>query len=233
MRLHTGESLLKATPDWTWKERAALGQRYLRDLAESLLNARYSDSEFETYGDRKKKAVEMMQRQLETDGYVFKNGVLLVPEESVLDDDTEQGVLANLVIEVGLQDHQTILHHLSLSADHYREGRWDDSISNSRKVLEAVLSQTACAYTEQHSDRGNIPTPALERPVKVRDYLEEIGLLDKKEKQTISSVYGLLSEKGAHPHIAHQDQARLLRHLALTLCQFVLLRFRGVLKSAS
>ena len=48
MKLHTGESLVKKTPDWTWQQREKLGQRYLRDLAEDILghwdpeNTRYS-----------------------------------------------------------------------------------------------------------------------------------------------------------------------------------------------
>ena len=34
---------------------------------------------------------------------------------------------------------------------------------------------------------------------------------------------------GSHPYIAQQDQARLLRQLALVLSQFILLRYQGYL----
>src|SRR4030067_2910914 len=37
MKLHTGESLISITPDWSWEQRQRLGQRYLRDLAEDIL----------------------------------------------------------------------------------------------------------------------------------------------------------------------------------------------------
>jgi len=226
MRLHTGESAARATEGWAWEARRNLGQRFLHDLAESLMRARHSDPDFETYGDKKKHVVDKMQRHLELDGYVFKDGVLLVPEESVLDESEEQGVLGNLLLELGLPDPETVQHHLQLSEEHYRAERWDDSISNSRKVLEAVLQQAASLHSRGASGEP-LNESDLERAVRVRDYLERSGLLDKKEKEAIASTYGLLSDKGGHPNIAQRDQARLMRHLALTFSQFVLLRLRG------
>jgi hypothetical protein len=55
-------------------------------------------------------------------------------------------------------------------------------------------------------------------------------VLETKEKKAISEIYGLLSETGGHPYIAENDQARLSRNLALTISQFVMLRYEGVLK---
>ena len=99
-------------------------------------------------------------------------------------------------------------------------------ISNSRKVLEAVLQQIAAVHSEKRG--APLKAEVLERAARVRDYLEEAKILGKKEKDAIASIYGLLSETGGHPHIAHRDQARLMRHLALTFSQFVLLRFQGL-----
>lgn len=226
MRLHTGESLVSGTHDWTWPRRETLGQRYLKDFAQVLIHARQTDPKFETYGDTDKTAVDNMRRVLELDGYVYCEGVLLVPEESVLDVREEEGVLESLIHSLGLEDATTIKHHLTLSAEHYHGGRWDDSISNSRKTLEAVLQQTA----SRHDATTKILTAdQLSRPRTVRDYLERTGLLEQKEKETISQVYGLLSNTGGHPYIAQQEQARLMRHLSLTFCQFVLLRLQGAL----
>ena len=61
--------------------------------------------------------------------------------------------------------------------------------------------------------------------------LERSGMLEKKEKEAIAQVYGLLSNTGGHPYIAERDQARLMRHLSLTFAQFVLLRLEGALRS--
>ena len=40
LRIHTGESLVPATGDWSWKQRQALGQRLLADLARALITER-------------------------------------------------------------------------------------------------------------------------------------------------------------------------------------------------
>ncbi len=100
--------------------------------------------------------------------------------------------------------------------------------SNSRKYLESILQEVATAHSV-HVKGSTLPAGTYTRPVKVRDYLEQEGLVERKEKATIAQVYGLLSETGGHPYMARNDQARLLRHLALTFSQFVMLRLQGSL----
>ncbi|MEW6338815.1 MAG: hypothetical protein ACOY3Y_03270 [Acidobacteriota bacterium] len=229
MRFHTGESLLTATPSWTGQQRAALGQRLLRELAQCLIRDRQTNPEFETSGTTDRVAVDRMQKALELDGYVYREGLLWVPEEGVVQEAEEQGVLEGLMASTGLPDSATIRHHLELSALHYQEERWDDSISNSRKVLEGVLEQAARLHSLKASETP-LPEATASKQVLVRDYLETAGLLEKKEKCAVAEVYGLLSNTGAHPYVAHRDQARLMRHLALTFTQFVLLRLEGSLR---
>jgi hypothetical protein len=115
-----------------------------------------------------------------------------------------------------------------LSAEHYENGKWDDSISNSRKFFECVLQETASKHSHAKK-KFALPTATLERPVLIREYLEKEGLLETKETEAIAKIYSLLSHTGNHPYMAEKDQARLLRHLALTLSQFVLLRLQGSL----
>jgi len=229
MRIHTGESLVTATKEWNWQQRQTLGQRILKDLAECLIRLRHADPNFETYGTDDKEAVDQMQKSLELDGFIFRESVLWIPEETVIEEAEEQGVLEGLMTTLHLSDIPTLKHHLELSASHYRDSRWDDSISNSRKVLEGILLQVAARHS---STAGHaLSSEALERPVAVRDYLERSGMLEKKEKEAIAQVYGLLSNTGGHPYIAERDQARLMRHLSLTFAQFVLLRLEGALRS--
>jgi hypothetical protein len=230
MRIHTGESLVSATLNWNWQQRQNLGQCILKNLAECLIYQRYTDPDFERYGDTDKNAVDFMQKVLELDGYIYHDGVLWIPEETVIKEAEEQGVLEGLMKAVDLEDITTIKHHLDLSATHYEESRWDDSISNSRKILEGVLSQVAARQSIAKEGKS-LPPKTLERAVEVRDYLEQCGLIEKKEKETISQVYGLLSDTGGHPYIAERDQARLMRHLSLTFTQFILLRLEGFLRS--
>lgn len=227
MRLHTGESVVKATQDWTSEQRRALGQRILKELAESLIRRRQDDPA--GYRDHQKAAVDKMQRALELYGYIYGHSTLLVPEQTVIEEAEEQGVLEQLFATVGLSDPATLRHHLELSVEHYHESRWDDSISNSRKVLEGVLQQAAARHG-LHLNQQQLPSDVLSKPSRVRDYLETAGLLDKKEKEAVQHIYGLLSNTGGHPYVAERDQARLMRHLALTFSQFVLLRLAGALK---
>lgn len=227
LRLHTGESVAAATVKWTSKQRQALGQRLLGDLARSIIAARLTDHQFDVYSNRNREAVDAMRAQLELDGYIYRDGVLLVPEETVLDEQEEQGVLERLFINAGLAQRDVFEHHLRLSVEHYQNERWDDCIANSRKVLELVLSQVA---DRLGAAKGNpMRQGDLERPAKVREYLESVGLLEQKEREAVAKIYALLSDTGGHPYIAHRDQARLLRHYALTTTQFVLLRLTGIL----
>ncbi len=231
MKIHTGESLVSGTSSWTWEQRRVLGQRIFRDLAECILRNRYEDPEFGTYRKNMIVAVDAMQKLLELDGYVFREKVLWVPDETVIDEREEEGVVLGLILSLHLQEHLTLKHHLELSASHYQEERWDDSISNSRKLLEGVLRQVASQSSMALGARP-LPPEDLEKPYAVRDFLEEAGLLEKKEKEVVKQIYGLLSDTGGHPYVAQRDQARLMRHLALTFCQFVLLRLEGALKKS-
>jgi hypothetical protein len=80
----------------------------------------------------------------------------------------------------------------------------------------------------QHSD---LPENVYSRPAEVREYLVTEKLLEKKEREALDKVYGLLSHTGSHPYMAEKDQARLLRQMSLLFCQFVMLRFEGRTKS--
>ncbi len=215
MKLHTGETQVSATPDWTWKQRQQLGQRLLEELADDILP-----------GVQGTDTGKELLRSLELDGYTYRDSRLLAPETDVLDVQEETGVLQSLYKSLGLGDEQVVLYHLALSEDHYLAGRWDDSISNSRKFLEGVLREVASVYSTRRKNSPISPS-TYTSPVGVRDYLQNEGLLEAKEKQALSSVYGLLSNTGGHPYMAQNEQARLLRHMALTFSQFVMLRLQG------
>ncbi len=215
MKLHTGETMADATPNWTWQQRQRLGQQYLRNLAKDMLSTEMKHA---------------LVSNLELDGYVYRDGKLLASESDVLDAQEEAGALEALYTSLGLANKDTMLHHLKLSEDHYLARRWDDSISNSRKVLEGVLQEVAAAYSLRVKGAA-IDQRTFDMPVRIREYLEREGLLEQKETEAVRSTYGLLSHTGGHPYMAENDQARLLRHLALTFSQFVMLRLEGKLKA--
>ena len=220
-----------ATLDWSWQERGNFGQRYLHDLAEDILD--YWDLKNTGRSDKSAlDAVANLRKQLELEGYRFESGRLLESENGVLDAKEETGVIHTLYEELSLANQKTTFHHLDLTESHYVANRWDDSISNSRKFLESVLREVAVAHSSLRRDEA-LPGSIRNKPVRVRDYLEQEGLLESKEKAAVASVYGLLSETGGHPYMAQSEQAQLLRHLTLTFSQFVMLRFKGMLGSST
>ncbi len=223
MKLHTGESLANATPNWAWEQRQKLGQRYLKDLAEDIIK---------THENERQPTVDRLKSQLELDGFIYKDGILYFTESSVIDEKEEQSYLENLLSEVSLPDIELIKHHIGLAEDDYLNSRWGNSIGNSRKFLEAILQRVAEGLSIQKYGK-NLGKQILDRPASVRDFLEGEKLIEKREKQAIAKIYSLLSDTGAHPYMAEKDQARLMWHLALTFSQFVLLRYKGYLTSRS
>jgi hypothetical protein len=221
LKIHTGESLYPSTQGWTWPQREKLAQELLRHLAEDLAKWWRGVRHTDVRDDLKE-----LLRSLELDGYAFRGDALLAPEEDVLDAKEQSGVLQDLHRELQLENQDTIFHHLALSEEHYMAKRWDDSISNSRKFLEGVLQEVAANHHLAFHGSA-ISGEIYSKPVRVREYMESSGLLEGKEKQALSSSYALLSETGGHPYMAKSDQARLLRHLALTFSQFALLRLKG------
>ena len=225
MKLHTGEAQYAVTEAWSWQQRERLGQQYLQQLAEAIPN-HWSGRNSQLISSITVDLIPECRKRLELDGFVFRGTTLLAPEEDALDAREEAGVLQQLYKDLRLGEAETVLHHLRLSEEHYLAGRWDDSISNSRKFLECVLREVAESYSLAASGAG-LTEEVASRPARVRDYLESAGLIEAKEKSVLSSIYGLLSETGGHPYMAQSEQARLLRHLALTESQFIMLRLRG------
>ena len=225
MRLHTGESVSSATLEWTWKQREQLGQQNLHNLAQDILNY-WSNIQNESDKQYYANEIDALTKNLELDGYSYKNQRLLAPESDVFDTQEEIGVLESTFTNLSLNNKDVAFHHLKLSEEHYLASKWDDSISNSRKFLEAVLQEIAYSHFNR-VNKTPLSDEIFSRPVKVREYLEKQGLLETKEREALASVYGLLSDTGSHPYIAQNEQARLLRHLALTFAQFVMLRLQG------
>jgi len=232
MKLHTGEAQIDATPTWSWNERQRLGQRYLADLAEDILNYWHSDNCNQYAKEDTSENIQILLRRLKLDGYVYQGSPLLAPEDDKLDTHEEAGLLESLFQSLNLDNRETASHHLKLTEEHYLAQRWDDAISNSRKFLECVLQEVASAHSNRCKNT-KLSSEDYQSPYKIRDYLEHEGLLERKEKEAVAKVYGFLSHTGSHPYMAQKDQARLLRHLALTFSQFVMLRFRGVLEGTT
>ena len=228
LRIHTGETLTKWTLDWPWDRRRALGQQYLRNLARDFLNFfeenRHDKWTFSRYNSQ----YEELLRRLEIDGYIYKDGELYQSEADVLEVEEEIGILERLHSSLKLPDKSSTFKYLKLSEEHYVAARWSDCIANTRKFFEATLKQVCERFAQLNNI--TISDNNLERPIEVRNFLENEGILERREKETIDKIYGLLSHTGSHPYMAEKDQARLLRQISLTITQFIMLRLEGSVK---
>ena len=228
LKIHTGEALVPATKDWTWQQRKKLGQRILRELSRDYLRWYEKIRDHPLQGKEYKSYAEKIQRRLELDGYVYRDGELMQQQSDVLNVEEESQILNSLFHKTGLGRASDAFEFLRLGEEHFVAGRWSDCISNVRKFFELTLQEGARSLG---ASRGEpLVEVSLSRPIDVRQYLEQQGIFEKKERESIDKLYGLLSETGAHPYMAESDQARLLRQLSLTLSQFVLLRLEAALK---
>ncbi len=171
-----------------------------------------------------------MKAELDLAGYVFENGVLRKPEMDAIDVKEIVGVLEGLYGDLNLPNKDIAFRNLNLSEEYFLTEKWEDCISNARKFLESCLVGVAQKYNEVKF-KTSLDVKTCERPVSIREYLEKNKLLETREKEALDKIYGLLSHTGSHPYMAKDDQARLLRNLALTFSQFALLRFKGFLNS--
>lgn len=228
MKLHTGETVSKATENWSWQQRQQLGQTYLELLAAHIWNhpvGGYSDQE-----KRRARKVELA-KHVQLDGYKFVDGRLIPVETDVLDADEQAGLLETMFKKLELSSEETSIHCLRRSEQAWIEANWDDCISNARRFMESTLREVAAKHAADVKGE-TLSESIYSRPVRVRDYLEEEGLIERQEKKAIAEIYGLLSVKGSHPNIAQQDQARLLRQVALIFSHFVMIRLEAALVSA-
>jgi hypothetical protein len=227
MRIHTGESLTASTQSWSPEQRSKLGQRLLRDLARDHLRFLEQAKEFPYFGKNFIAEYQELLRRLELDGYVYRDRELYQQQSDLVDVEAERNILKALYEKARLQRTPDAFEFLRLGEEHFISERWSDCISNVRKFFELTLQEGARSLSQAKG--STFSEASLGRPVEVRAFLEGEGLLEKKERELVDKLYGLLSETGAHPYMAESDQARLLRQMSLTLAQFVLLRLTAAL----
>lgn len=246
MGIHTAETITPCTPDWSAETRQALGQKLLRKLAEDILNLYDSipvrnDSSSSLTADilfglaqslSRPADVEIkaLRSQLEIDGFLYRDRHLYPSEKAVIDTVEQRTELERLVDSVPIKERAVIKHHIEESEKAYADNRWGHSISDARNFLEAILREIAAAH-HLKTVRTPISDAIYNWPVKVREYLLVQGLIDKAEQEALWKCYGLISRTGSHPNIAEREQARLMRHLALTFSQYMLLQWEGYLKN--
>ena len=244
--LHTGETVPGAV-GLSADALQAAGQLYLQSIAQEFLkheeglrlipaatNDRTRDAitaaQLRVMRAKWLPPIEALRSALELDGYAFRDGALYFRESSPVPAEKHRDLLVKLAQDLGLGEVSVFTHCLQVSEDRYQSQAWEDCVGNARKAMELAFFQCASLWSRR-SAGANLPSDFEKRPVKVREYFKDQGLISEKEHEALSKNYALLSEVGSHPYIAQADQARMLRQIALVLTEFVMVRTSGALKA--
>jgi hypothetical protein len=153
------------------------------------------------------------------DGFVI-SGKEIVPEETRAQE--HKTALEQLVGAHADKLSATVLvHHLKEAEEQFRLEKWDASIGQARNFVEQLLSDVASAISNAKHE-----SPDLDKPVKVRNYLQGCGFFDEAERRKlVDGVYGYFSEEGSHPGISEQSTARVCLSVLWTVGFYVLEKF--------
>lgn len=168
-------------------------------------------------------AYNRLRRELELEGYLWRDGRLLRLEENVLDPEEEGDALTRLYLELGLPHHEQVLQDVEACHEHYVEGRWGDCLKHARDVYETVTLETV-----RHLD-PNVGNRRLQ-PREVRDRLLRLQVLSRDEKAFTDNMYFLLCA-GGHPNQLEQVTARIRRLQALAETHMILLKLEARLQA--
>lgn len=231
MDLQTGATVRKAVRDVDREQSLQIGHSILKSLAADMLAFLEDLDLSKVLGKRNTFLVDSLTSMLELDGYVFRNGRLYQTEANVIDQEVEEDELLRLYTEEEFGSKDELVEHLDFAAKHFEENNWIDCVVRARLALEVVMREVAAKH--HHESHGKPIDPvSIDRAAKVRDYLQDKGVLNKVETEMVTKVYAFLSVSGPHPGTSGRDPARLCRNLALTLSQYAILRLKQSLSSA-
>jgi hypothetical protein len=225
MDLHTGELEVDAFAGLPLQQRNEIGQKFLFNLAQDILG--YVPG---INSERIHKITADLITSLQTDGFDYREGILALPTHDVIDIKSENDLLKKLYLDLNLANAATTFHHLKLANEHYSQSKWEDSIINSRKLLESILREVAVKLATVR--RVHLDQQAYRKPAIIRNFLKRQKFLEQREELLLENIYALLSEQGAHPYMARSEQARLLRQMTIIWAQYVLLRLQHLAVNA-
>ncbi len=168
---------------------------------------------------------EDIRRELEAallrDGFAVVDGTLAEADPETTEQRT---AVEGLILKYqGDLNVGTLLHHLTESIDLFRQERWDSSVAHCRNFVEQLLEDIGRCIAQARNE-----TPDLSRPVRVRQYLQDVGFFDQAERQKlVDGVYGYFSEEGSHPGISTQSAARVANAILASFAFYILEKFEA------
>jgi hypothetical protein len=160
-----------------------------------------------------------LKKALIQDGFVATD-TEIVPDETRAEE--HKNALEQLIAKhTSKLTSATLFHHLKEAEEQFRLEKWDASIGQARNFVEQLLLDVAVAISNAKNQTND-----LEKPLKVRNYLQSCGFFDESErKKLVDGIYGYFSEEGSHPGISEQSTARICLSILWTFGFYVLEKF--------
>ena len=162
---------------------------------------------------------EMLENYLRIDGYIYENGKLY---EINTDVDEKASIIKVKFKNLSLGQQKEFEEFYNNMNEHFEHSIWADVIHNSRKLYEIVLMECAKYYSQNilkdNKIKGN------EKPVQVREYLENNDYFSEDEANIVRYYYKYISNIGSHPKIALQEQADFSRVMSINTMLYALNR---------
>lgn len=166
-----------------------------------------------------------LTRSLELDGYVISKGQLLPLDPSIEEFPALEDDLTKELQGSALPGINATLDKIKDSADSFR--RTPPNYNACLNDIRIALESLAAAVAQVASTNG----PPAYDPTKwgsVIAHLKTLGFLTLEEERGLAGVYGFVSPGSHRPlGLSDAEMARLGRHLALSMCWFLVKRYIG------
>lgn len=159
-----------------------------------------------------------LEKCLMLDGYKIENDKLVKIEQNIDGVTAFEDELTNELKASNLFASKDIINHIENSANHFKQGKFNECLSNGRIALETLIRQIV---VEKFNDRDMKFGEAL-------SYLTNNNFLvsDKKEEELLAKVYGFISDGSHKPlHFSDEEYARYGRNLAMSMCYYVIKKY--------
>lgn len=176
-------------------------------------------------GRRDSNVLLEIQDALQADGFEINEECRVVnaeilPEENQESADRLQNLLA---LHQDDLNSDVINHHLQEHERLYADSSYGASVGEARKFVEQLQHDIAQRIALNLGE-----TPELNRPIKVRNYLESSGFLSESErKRLVDGVYGYMSEAGSHPGVTDATVGRMARVVSLNYGVYLLEKWQS------
>ncbi len=161
--------------------------------------------------------IEKLENLLRIDGYIYEKEHLYEINNDI-DDKTD--IIKVLYQKINLSEYNEFCTFYNYINEHISKEKWEDSISNCRKITEIVLKESALYYSKNiKKDDAEID---YKKPVKVREYLEKTAFFSEDEANIVHYFYKYMSNLGSHPEIALEEQAHFSRVMAVNIVLYTL-----------